>query len=81
MSTGQALLIFVGIPVGFAAFIALVVFVAGWTRGQRADNPDAMGDGPMVVVSGAAVPDPGAFAKELPAVSASVAGGGAHGEW
>ena len=81
MSTGQALLIFAGIPIGFAALVAAVVFVAGWTRGRGTEGAEDAVDGPLLVVSGAAVPDPGAISNELPQMSGAVAGGGAHGEW
>lgn len=83
MTPGQALLIFLAIPVGFAALVALVVFAAGWTRGARASSAahTSSGTGPVLIVSASAVPDPGSIANQVSAGAATLAGGGARGQW
>jgi hypothetical protein len=51
MSVGEAVLIFVGIPVLVALVIWLLVSAPGWTRGGRAGQADAWTGEPHVVGS------------------------------
>ena len=83
MTTGQALLVFLAIPVGFVAFVALAVYAASWTRGSRAVGTDvsAADSSPLLVTSGSAVPDPGVFSIEASVSGAPRVGGGARGQW
>ena len=69
MSTGEIILIFVGIPVVFALLVWIVVSAPSWTRGGRPDDTEAW-TGEAVVV-GAGAP---AAAVEAGAASAAVAG-------
>lgn len=49
MSTGEALLVFAGIPLVVAALVYLLVSAPGWTRGGRADATDAWTGDPLVL--------------------------------
>ena len=49
MTTGQALLVFGGIPLTVAALVYLLVSAPGWTRGGRADATDAWTGDPLVL--------------------------------
>ena len=49
MSTGQAILVFVGIPAVIVALIYLLVSAPGWTRGGRASSADAWTSDPLVL--------------------------------
>jgi len=49
MSTGQAILVFVGIPVVVVSLIYLLVSAPGWTRGGRASSADAWTSDPLVL--------------------------------
>lgn len=49
MTTGQALLVFAGIPLTVAALVYLLVSAPGWTRGGRADATDAWTGDPLVL--------------------------------
>jgi len=51
MSTGQAVLVFVGIPILVASVIWLLVLAPGWTRGGRASSADAWTSDPLVIGS------------------------------
>jgi hypothetical protein len=67
MSPAQVLLIFVGIPVAFAALVWLLVSAPGWTRGGRVDATDAWTGDPLLL--GADAP------ASRPAVEAATADG------
>jgi hypothetical protein len=76
MSSGQALLVFLGIPVAIAAIIWLLVLAPGWTRGGRASSADAWTGDPLVLGSdetATAVPalEPGAAPDKTGGTSAS----------
>ena len=49
MSALDAVLIFVGIPVAFAALVWLLVSAPGWTRGGRPSSADAWTGDPHIV--------------------------------
>jgi hypothetical protein len=49
MSTGQAILVFLGIPAVVVALVYLLVSAPGWTRGGRADATEAWTGEPLVV--------------------------------
>ena len=79
MSTGQAILVFVGIPLVVVAVIYLLVSAPGWTRGGRASSADAWTSDPMVLGSG----DPAAAppALEPSADEATDGSGGTSASW
>lgn len=78
MNAAQALLVFVGIPVGFAIVVAVLVHASSWTRSGRVSGDyDA---GPFMVVSDPALPDPSRLPGDLGA-SAPVTGGGVSARW
>lgn len=83
MTSGQALLIFLGIPATFAVFVALLVYANSWTRSGRAPAASESGEsgGPLFIQTAGALPDPSRLPREIGATSSSVAGGGAHGTW
>lgn len=49
MSTGPALLVFLGIPLVVVALVYLLVSAPGWTRGGRADATEAWTGDPLVL--------------------------------
>ena len=49
MSTGQAILVFLGIPLVVVALVYLLVAAPGWTRGGRADATEAWTGDPLVL--------------------------------
>ena len=53
MSWGTALLLFVGIPLAFSAFVWLAVSAPGWTRKGRTDDTGAWTGDPLVIDSSA----------------------------
>jgi len=79
MSTGQAILVFIGIPLVVVAVIYLLVSAPGWTRGGRASSADAWTSDPMVLgVGDAAVSSP---AIEPSAAAATDESGGTSASW
>lgn len=78
MDTLTVLLIFVGIPVGLAAVIALFLALPSWRRGSTG-NEDV--DGETTIVSGAALPDPTRVPLGISAEESLLRRGGASGEW
>jgi hypothetical protein len=78
VSTVQALLVFGGIPIAFAALVYLLVSASSWTRSGRAGSD--YGSGPFLVSSAAALPNPSRLASDLPA-SGFVEGGGVSARW
>lgn len=83
MNTGEALLVFLGIPVGFAALVFVAVSAASWTRSGRASEVARVtGEhGPLFIASDAAAPDPAVLPREVGEASSNLAGGGASGRW
>ena len=79
MSSVQALLVFVGIPVAFAILVSVMVYAASWTRSGRASAD--YDSGPFMVASAPAMPDPGRLPSELASANATVAGGGVSARW
>ncbi len=79
MNPVEALAIFIGIPVAFAVVVAVMVYAASWTRSGRASAD--YDDGPFMVSSSPALPDPGRLPSELAGPSAPVAGGGVSARW
>jgi hypothetical protein len=79
VSAVQSLFVFIGIPVAFAAVVAVLVYASSWTRsGRVSDDYDA---GPFLVVSDPALPDPSRLPSELAEASGIVAGGGVSARW
>ena len=83
VNTGEALLVYLGIPVGFAALVFLAVSASSWTRGGRASEVARVTseDGPLYLTSSASAPDPSVLPREIGMGSAILAGGGASGRW
>jgi hypothetical protein len=69
MTTGQALLVFAGIPLVVAALVYLLVSAPGWTRGGRADSTEAWTGEPLVL-----------GAEEPQAVAPPIEQAAGHGE-
>jgi hypothetical protein len=81
MSIGQAILVFVGIPVAIAAVIYLLVLAPSWTRSGRTDVGDGLTAEPFVL-GGDAPADRAAIAsaeRELDATSETT--GGTSASW
>ncbi len=49
MSTGQAVLVFVGIPLLVVGLVWLIVSAPGWTRSGRSSDADAWTGDPLVI--------------------------------
>lgn len=83
MNTGEALLVFLGIPVGFAALVFVAVSAQSWTRSGRASEVARVtGEhGPLFLASASAAPDPSVLPLEHGGASISFVGGGASGRW
>lgn len=83
MNTGEALLVFLGIPVGFAVLVFFLVSASSWTRSGRAGEvARATGEhGPLYLTSTASAPDPSVLPREIGVGSTSLVGGGASGRW
>lgn len=79
MTPLTALLVFAGIPIALAIVIWVLLSVKSWSRGADASAPEA--DGPLLVTTGAALPDPSRLPRELDVRSRTLAGGGASGRW
>jgi hypothetical protein len=77
MTTGQAVLVFAGIPILVAAIIWLLVLAPGWTRGGRAGSADAWTSDPLVLGSDDAASD----APALEAGAAPDQTGGTSATW
>jgi hypothetical protein len=72
------ILVFIGIPVALAAFIALFLALPGW-RGKAREHADV--DTDTTIVSGAALPDPTRIPLGISAEETLLRRGGASGEW
>ena len=81
MSIGQAILVFVGIPVAIAAVIYLLVLAPSWTRSGRTDLGDGLTTEPFVL-GGDGPADRAAISAAEPAVDAtSDQTGGTSASW
>jgi len=78
MSTGQAILVFVGIPILVAAVIWLLVLAPGWTRGGRASSADAWTGDPLVLGTEPAADAPAALESDAPTTDQA---GGTSASW
>ena len=77
MSAVQGIGFFVGIPIASAIVIYVLVSAGSWMR--HSDDTD---NGPLMIVSDSAVPDPAALPRELASgITTSYAGGGVSGRW
>ncbi len=76
MTAVQALGVFIGIPLVFAAIVAALVYSKAWTRAGRSDADYAAS--PFVFASAPAMPDPSRLPGTL---SAPVVGGGVSARW
>lgn len=74
-----ALLLFIGIPVGLGIVVYVLVSASSWTRSGRASAD--YDDGPFMVASDPAMPDPSRLPREIAAGPTSLAGGGVGGKW
>lgn len=79
MNPAQSLLVFVGIPVAFAMFVAFAVYASSWTRSGRASADYEAG--PFLVASAVAAPDPSRLPSERAGAAVPVAGGGVSAGW
>jgi hypothetical protein len=75
ISTGQAILLFVVLPLAIDAVIALAVLAPGWTRGGRGDSPDSVRVDPLTLDAGAAGGGRGAEPAALEPASDGGTGG------
>ena len=78
MSALQALGLFVGIPVASAIVISVLVSASSWTRSGRASAD--YDEGPFLVTSEPAMPDPARLPEDVTGSGASV-GGGVSARW
>jgi len=78
MSTGQAILVFIGIPLVVVALIYLLVSAPGWTRGGRASSADAWTSDPVVRGHDGT---PGDAAIETSVAGTSDESGGTSASW
>ncbi len=78
MTTLQALGAFIGIPVAFAIVVSALVYASSWTRSGRASAD--YDEGPFLVSSDPAVPDPSRVPSER-SDARTVAGGGVSARW
>jgi hypothetical protein len=83
VNAGQALAIFIGIPVGFAVLVVIAVSAPNWMRGDRHSGlpGEPTAEGPVFISSSGSAPDPSIVPRELGVGSYSVVGGGAHGSF
>ena len=83
MNAGQALALFIGIPVGFAVLVVIAVSASSWMRGDRHSGlpGEPTAEGPVFIASSGSAPDPSILPREIGIGSSSVVGGGAHGNW
>jgi hypothetical protein len=81
MTIGQAVLVFVGIPLAIAAVIYLLVLAPSWTRSGRTDVGDGLTAEPFVL-GGDAASDRAAIASAEPELDAtSESTGGTSASW
>jgi hypothetical protein len=81
MSIGQAILVFVGIPLAIATVIYLLVLAPSWTRSGRTDVGDGLAAEPFVL-GGDAPSDRAAIASAEPELDAtSETTGGTSASW
>ena len=78
MTTLTALLVFAGIPIAFALIVWIFLSIGSWVRPSGLGEPV---EGPLLVVTGAALPDPSRLPRDIDVAGRSLAGGGASGRW
>ena len=76
----QSLLVFVGIPVVLGIVVYVLVSASSWTRSGRVSG-EYGDDGPFLVTSDPAVPDPSRLPREIGQGADAYAGGGASAKW
>lgn len=85
MTSGQAILIFLGIPLLLAAIIYVIAAAPSWTRNSRGnattDLDDATSADAVFIVSGSAAPNPSIVPAEISTQAAVLTRGGAHANW
>jgi hypothetical protein len=74
-----ALLVFIGIPIAFGIVVYVLVAASSWTRSGRASAD--YDEGPFMVSSDAAMPDPSRLPLEITPGPQTFAGGGVSGKW
>ncbi len=74
-----ALLVFAGIPIAFALVVWVLLSFKSWGRGTAVEA-NATG-GPLLVFTGAALPDPTRLPRDHDKQYTTLAGGGASGRW
>jgi len=82
VNAGQALLIFLGIPLAFAAIVYVIAFSRTWIHGDQGSELPGIenASGPIFITSIGSAPDPTRLPSELSSgVNGVVAGGGASG--
>lgn len=79
MSTLTSLGLFVGIPVAFGIVVYALVSASSWTRSGRASAD--YDEGPFMVTSDPAVPDPSHLPREIGEGPDALVGGGASAKW
>lgn len=79
MSTLTSLGLFVGIPVAFGIVVYALVSASSWTRSGRASAD--YDEGPFMVTSDPAVPDPSHLPREVGEGPDALVGGGASAQW
>ena len=79
MSPLAALLAFVVAPIALGVVVYVLVSAGSWTRSGRASAD--YDDGPFLVTSDAAVPNPSHLPREIGVGPEAYVGGGASAKW
>ncbi|MFZ4496222.1 MAG: hypothetical protein ACOYN7_02090 [Candidatus Nanopelagicales bacterium] len=80
MSPLQAILLFAGIPLTLAAFLAVAVSAGSWMRRTSSEEAELPG-GALFISSATTAPDPSRVPDAIDMVSKSFVGGGASDRW
>lgn len=80
MSPLQAILLFAGIPLTLAAFLAVAVSAGSWMRRTSIEETELPG-GALFISSATTAPDPSRVPDAIDMVSKSFVGGGASDRW